>query len=210
MVPESCAPVHRRARLVLPVGGGIGTDEIQRRVGVRKPTIRRRRTRDIEAGVGGSCRDQTRPPGTAPLGAEVFNQVLEKTLAQAPPDATHKASQGQGVAGPASALPHAFHANPGVPARPGRTLLRPDHPKAQSSRRAPLRRRPRRGQSTIISNTTTPIPRPLSGPHPPAPSSKRSTVGNKRWNRNTRRRQYSDRILDECFPPGYEIDPKRW
>ncbi len=47
-------------------GDGIGTDEIQRRLQVSKPTIRRWRTRYVEAGVDGLCRDKTRPPGKAP------------------------------------------------------------------------------------------------------------------------------------------------
>ncbi len=79
----------RRARIVLLAGDGIGTDEIQRRLRVSKPTIRRWRTRYVEAGVDGLCRDKTRPPGKAPLGAEVVNRVLGKTLTEAPPDATH-------------------------------------------------------------------------------------------------------------------------
>ena len=79
----------RRAGIVLLAGDGIRTDEIQRRLRVSKPTIRRWRTRYVEAGVDGLCRDKTRPPGKAPLGAEVVNRVLEKTLTEAPPDATH-------------------------------------------------------------------------------------------------------------------------
>jgi transposase len=79
----------RRARIVLLAGDGIGTDEIQRRLGASKPTIRRWRTRYVEAGVDGLCRDKTRPPGKAPLGAKVVNRVLEKTLTETPPDATH-------------------------------------------------------------------------------------------------------------------------
>jgi len=79
----------RRARIVLLAGDGIGTDEIHRRLRVSKPTIRRWRTRYMEAGVDGLCRDKTRPPGKAPLGAEVINRVLEKTLTEVPPDATH-------------------------------------------------------------------------------------------------------------------------
>jgi len=56
---------------------------------VSKPTIRRWRTRYVEAGVDGLCRDKTRPPGKAPLGAEVVMWVIEKTKTQTPPDATH-------------------------------------------------------------------------------------------------------------------------
>lgn len=79
----------RRAWIVLLAGDGVGTDEIQRRLGVSKPTIRRWRSRYVEAGVEGLCRDKTRPPGKAPLAMEVVNRVLEKTMTQTPPDATH-------------------------------------------------------------------------------------------------------------------------
>jgi len=79
----------RRARIVLLAGAGIGTDEIQRRLRVSKPTIRRWRTRYVEAGVDGLCREKTRPPGKPPLAAEVVNRVLEMTATQTPPDATH-------------------------------------------------------------------------------------------------------------------------
>jgi len=79
----------RRARIVLLAGAGIGTDEIQRRLRVSKPTIRRWRTRYVEAGVDGLCREKTRPPGRPPLAAEVVNRVLEMTATQTPPDATH-------------------------------------------------------------------------------------------------------------------------
>ncbi len=47
----------RHARIVLLGGDGIGTDEIQRRWRVSKPTIRRWRKRYVEAGVDGLCRD---------------------------------------------------------------------------------------------------------------------------------------------------------
>jgi hypothetical protein len=59
----------RRARIVLLAGDGVGTDEIKRRLDVSKPTIRRWRTRYVEAGVDGLCREKTRPPGKAPLGS---------------------------------------------------------------------------------------------------------------------------------------------
>ena len=68
----------RRARIVALAGDGIGTDEIQRRLGVSKPTIRRWRTRYVEAGVDGLCRDKTRPPGKAPLGVAMVNRCLRR------------------------------------------------------------------------------------------------------------------------------------
>ncbi len=67
----------RRARIVLLAGGGIGTDEIQRRVRVSKSIIRRWRTRYVEAGVDGLCRDKTRSLVMAPLGAYFLNSVIE-------------------------------------------------------------------------------------------------------------------------------------
>jgi len=79
----------RRAGIVLLAGDDVGTDEIQRRLDVSKPTIRRWRTRYVEAGVDGLCRDKTRPPGKAPLGAALVNRVLERTLTETPPAATH-------------------------------------------------------------------------------------------------------------------------
>ena len=79
----------RRALLVLLAGDGIGTNEIQRRLRVSKPTIRRWRTRYVEAGLDGLCRDKTRPPGKPPLGAAVVSRVIAKTKTETPPDATH-------------------------------------------------------------------------------------------------------------------------
>ena len=79
----------RRAQLVLLAGDGIGTNEIQRRLRVSKPTIRRWRTRYVEAGLDGLCRDKTRPPGKPPLGAAVVSRVIAKTKTETPPDATH-------------------------------------------------------------------------------------------------------------------------
>ena len=79
----------RGAWIVALAGDGVGTNEIQRRLGVSKPTIRRWRTRYVEAGVDGLCRDKTRPPGTAPLAAHVVMRVVEKTKTETPSDATH-------------------------------------------------------------------------------------------------------------------------
>jgi transposase len=79
----------RRAQIVALAGAGIGTCEIQRRLGVSKPTIRRWRTRYVEAGVAGLCRDKTRPPGKPPLRPALVLRVVEKTKTETPPDATH-------------------------------------------------------------------------------------------------------------------------
>jgi Homeodomain-like domain-containing protein len=50
-----------RSRIVLLSADGIGTMEIQRRIGKSKPTIWRWQQRFMEAGVDGLLRDATRP-----------------------------------------------------------------------------------------------------------------------------------------------------
>ena len=79
----------RRAQIVLLAGDGMGTTVIQRRLRVSRPTVRRWRTRYVEAGVDGLCHDKTRPPGKPPLGAAVVSRVIAKTKTETPPDATH-------------------------------------------------------------------------------------------------------------------------
>ena len=79
----------RRAQIVLLAGDGMGPTVIQRRLRVSRPTVRRWRTRYVEAGVDGLCRDKTRPPGKPPLGAAVVSRVIAKTKTETPPDATH-------------------------------------------------------------------------------------------------------------------------
>ena len=79
----------RRAQIVLLAGDGMGPTVIQRRLRVSRPTVRRWRTRYVEAGVDGLCHDKTRPPGKPPLGAAVVSRVIAKTKTETPPDATH-------------------------------------------------------------------------------------------------------------------------
>jgi hypothetical protein len=43
----------------------------------------------MEEGVVGLLRDKTRPPGRKPLAPAVIAQVLSKTTAERPPNATH-------------------------------------------------------------------------------------------------------------------------
>lgn len=78
----------QRARIALLAGDGVGTVEIQRRLDVSRPTIRRWRSRYVEAGVYGLSRDKTRPPGKPALEAAVIARVIEKTTTETPPDAT--------------------------------------------------------------------------------------------------------------------------
>lgn len=79
----------RRAQIVLLAGDGIGSTEIQRRLQVSRPTVRRWRTRYVEVGVDGLCHDKTRPPGKPALGTAVVPWVISKTRTETPPDATH-------------------------------------------------------------------------------------------------------------------------
>src|SRR5512144_2069446 len=77
-----------RARIVL-AGHGIGAVEAARRVGKSVPTVRRWRRRYVAAGVDGLLKDATRPPGRKPLPVETIKRVVELTLRQAQPAATH-------------------------------------------------------------------------------------------------------------------------
>ena len=78
-----------RARIVLLAGNGIGAVAVARQVGKSVPTVRRWRRRYVAAGVDGLLKDATRPPGRKPLPVETIKRVVELTLHQTPPAATH-------------------------------------------------------------------------------------------------------------------------
>jgi transposase len=78
-----------RARIVLLAGGGETAGAIRRAVGMAAPTIRRWRRRYATHGVDGLLKDATRPPGRKPLSARKIKQVVQLTLHEKPPDATH-------------------------------------------------------------------------------------------------------------------------
>jgi transposase len=82
-----------RARIVLLTADGVGTMEIMRRTGQSKPTVWRWQDRFLTAGVDGLLRDATRPPGKKPLSTALVKQVVELTLHQRPPEATHWTSR---------------------------------------------------------------------------------------------------------------------
>jgi transposase len=82
-----------RARIVLLTADGVGTMEIMRRTGQSKPTVWRWQERFVTAGVDGLLCDATRPPGKKPLAATLVKQVVEMTLHQKPPGATHWTSR---------------------------------------------------------------------------------------------------------------------
>src|SRR5271167_3176533 len=78
-----------RSQIVLLAGQGIGAIEVATRVGKSVLTVRRWRRRYVAKGVDGLLKDATRPPGRKPLTARKINQVVNLTLNEKPPDATH-------------------------------------------------------------------------------------------------------------------------
>ena len=70
-------------------GDGVGAVAVARRVGKSVPSVRRWRRRYSTAGVEGLLKDATRPPGRKPLTAETIKRVVDLTLHETPPDATH-------------------------------------------------------------------------------------------------------------------------
>jgi transposase len=78
-----------RARIVLLSANGVGTLSIMRQVGCAKATVWRWQARFMAAGVDGLLRDESRPPGKAPLAAAVVERVVEQTLGEPPGEATH-------------------------------------------------------------------------------------------------------------------------
>ena len=78
-----------RARIILATAEGVGTAAIMRRTGKSKPCVWRWQERFMAEGVDGLLRDKTRPSRIAPLGAEVAERVVARTLADSPAEATH-------------------------------------------------------------------------------------------------------------------------
>ena len=78
-----------RSQIVLLAGEGIGAVEVAARVGKSVLTVRRWRRRYAAKGVDGLLKDATRPPGRKPLTARKIKQVVNLTLNEKPPDATH-------------------------------------------------------------------------------------------------------------------------
>jgi transposase len=78
-----------RSQIALLAGEGIGAVEVARRVGKSVLTVRRWRRRYAAKGVDGLLKDATRPPGRKPLTARKIKQVVNLTLNEKPPDATH-------------------------------------------------------------------------------------------------------------------------
>ena len=82
-----------RARIVLLTAAGLGTNEIMRRTGKSKPCVWRWQERFMTDGVDGLLHDKTRPPGKAPIPDATVAEIVDKTLHETPPEATHWTGQ---------------------------------------------------------------------------------------------------------------------
>lgn len=78
-----------RARIVLLTADGLGTNAIMAATGKAKTCVWRWQERFMQAGVGGLLQDKTRPPGKPPIDAERVEEVVRRTLAPPPHEATH-------------------------------------------------------------------------------------------------------------------------
>jgi len=78
-----------RAEIVLLTADGLGTNAIMRRTGKSKPCVWRWQERFMTDGVDGLLHDKTRPPGKAPIPETTVAELIEKTLHETPPEATH-------------------------------------------------------------------------------------------------------------------------
>jgi transposase len=78
-----------RSRIVLLSGDGAGTMAIVRAVGKSKRTVARWQERYRALGIAGLRRDATRPGRKPPLSAAVIARVVQMTLHEKPPGATH-------------------------------------------------------------------------------------------------------------------------
>jgi transposase len=78
-----------RARIVLLTADGLGTNAVMAATGKSKTCVWRWQERFMQAGVGGLLQDRTRPPGKAPIAAARVGEVVRRTLAPPPHEATH-------------------------------------------------------------------------------------------------------------------------
>src|SRR3954468_21668668 len=78
-----------RAQIVLLTADGCGTAEIMRRTEASKTAGWRGQERYMTEGVAGLLRDKPRPSRIPPLGAEVEQRVVARTLTDPPGETTH-------------------------------------------------------------------------------------------------------------------------
>ncbi len=81
--------IVKRARIVLMTAQGDGVMAIMRAVGVSKTTVWRWQDYFVEAGVGGLVKGRSKPPGRKPIADDIKLRVVEKTVRERPPNATH-------------------------------------------------------------------------------------------------------------------------
>jgi transposase len=82
-----------RARIILLTADGVGTNGIMAATDKSKTTVWRWQERFMAAGVDGLLQDKTRPPGKAPIDAARVAEVVRRTLAPPPHEATHWTAQ---------------------------------------------------------------------------------------------------------------------
>ena len=78
-----------RARIVLLTADGCGTTEVMRLTDTAKTTVWRWQERFMTEGVAGLLRDKTRPARIPPLGKQVEQAVVARTLSDPPGETTH-------------------------------------------------------------------------------------------------------------------------
>jgi transposase len=78
-----------RARIVLLAGNGMGARDVAAEVGTSVLTVRRGRRRYRDKVFAGLLKDATRPARKKPLSAQMINKVVNMTLHEKPPKATH-------------------------------------------------------------------------------------------------------------------------
>src|SRR5947208_7684322 len=78
-----------RASIILLTADGLGTNAIKRGTGRSKSVVWRWQERFMQEGVDGLLRDKTRPPGRAPLDAEIIERVVALTAQDPPGEVTH-------------------------------------------------------------------------------------------------------------------------
>jgi transposase len=78
-----------RARIALLSADGIATGEIMQQLGTSTPTITRWRNRYETTGIAGLLKDRSRPGRKRRIEENRVREVVEKTLQEKPPQATH-------------------------------------------------------------------------------------------------------------------------
>ncbi len=81
--------IVKRARIVLLTAQGHGVMAIMRAVGVSKTTVWRWQDYFVEAGVNGLVKGRSKPPGRKPIADDLKLKIVEKTVKERPPAATH-------------------------------------------------------------------------------------------------------------------------